>query len=75
MAKNSPNVPHIPTQAQLIDEAVEEAVDKTLDLLDERLFYIYNKTVGMTVEEFQAFIKRGLKGFQQRVIDSSGDWA
>jgi hypothetical protein len=68
------SVPHIPTTAELVEEQIEDVVTATLELLDERLFYVYDKFSDYNATEYSEFVKRGLDDFAQRAVDRVKDW-
>lgn len=75
MVKGKPaQVPHIPTTAQLVEEQIEDVVTATLELLDERLFYVYDKFSDYNAEEYSEFVKRGLSDFGDRAVERVKDW-
>ena len=75
MTINPPaKVPHIPTTAELVEEQIEEVIASTLDLLDERLFYVYDKYSDYNAEEFSEFVKRGTDDLDKRIVEKVKDW-
>lgn len=68
------NVPHIPTTAELVEEQIEDVVNATLDLLDERLFYVYDKYSDYDANEYSEFVKRGIENLEKRIIEKVKDW-
>ena len=68
------NVPHIPTTAELVDEQIENVLDSTLELLDERLFYVLDKYADYSAAEFAEFVKRGIEGLENRIVDRVKEW-
>lgn len=68
------NVPHIPTTAELVEEQIEDVINQTLDLLDERLFYVYDKYSDYDANEYSEFVKRGTENLEKRIIEKVKDW-
>lgn len=65
----------IPTIAEMVDEQLEDVVTRTVDDLDERLFYVADKyTTNMSAEEFAEFVKRAVKGLEKAVIAKVKEW-
>lgn len=75
MVTNKPvKVPHIPTTAELVEEQIEEVITSTMDLLDERLFYVYDKYSDYNAAEFSEFVKRGTDDLSKRIVEKVKDW-
>lgn len=74
MIKKPVNVPHIPTTAELVDEQIDEVLESTLELLDERLFYVYDKYSDYNADEFSAFVTRALEGLEKKIVDKVKEW-
>lgn len=72
--KKPANVPHIPTTAEMVGEQIDDLVDSTLELLDERLFYVFDKYSDYDAETFSSFVKAGLEKFSERAIEKVMDW-
>ena len=72
--KKPANVPHIPTTAEMVEEQIDDLVDATLELLDERLFYVFDKFSDYDAETFSGFVKVGLEKFSERAIEKVMDW-
>ena len=68
------NVPHIPTTAEMVEEQIDDLVDATLELLDERLFYVYDKFSDYNAATFAGFVKQGLDKFVERAIERVKEW-
>lgn len=67
-------VPHIPTTAEMVEEQIDDVVDATLELLDERLFYVYDKFSDYNANEYSEFVKRGLEKFAERAVERVKEW-
>jgi len=74
MIKKPANVPHIPTTAELVDEQIDEVLESTLEILDERLFYVYDKYSDYNADEFSAFVTRALEGLEKKIVDKVKEW-
>jgi hypothetical protein len=68
------NVPHIPTTAELVEEQLEDIINATLELLDERLFYVYDKYSDYKAAEYSEFVARATENLDKRIIERVRDW-
>lgn len=65
----------IPTIAEMVEEQLEDVATRTVEDLDERLFYVADKyTTNMSSEEFAEFVKRAVKGLEKALIEKVKEW-
>lgn len=68
------NVPHIPTTAELVEEQLEDILTATLELLDERLFYVYDKYSDYNANEYSEFVARATENLDKRIVERVKEW-